>query len=406
MPSVLKNFAIWLMIFLAGFFVYSVSQGRILAAKKPSESLRWAPNYSLGLLKQNERVLGKGLTLEDAQDVKARSEKALKRAPLSHLPFVQLGEADTFINQEAVNKEMYLETKRRDGRNRRALRALVYIYLNEQNYKEAMRNLDTLLKLRGESKHIKVYQDVLTIISTDPATRNIIDTYLVEGPIWGHDYLKHQIAGMTPETTQTIKNSLNIYTNSIDEENMNNELHSSYMNNLLHIKKIDEAYQYWRSLSPELSTQGDYTVYNPNFNQRAELPPFNWSEMDEPKFFSEVDPSGGFYATFADSSVNVLTEQLLNLTPGSAYELEVDAEWSYRQRQGMFFWTVTCLPSNRTISGVNLDDGAKSNSGGSNVFQVPPHQCDHQSLRLIGKPGQYSQRIWSRTNSVNLKLVQ
>ena len=414
MPFALKNLIIWVAIILAGWFVYSVCQGRLLVSKNLEKSIQWLPNYSLGLLNQNERALGKSLTQQEIINIRARSVKALGKAPLAYLPFVQLGEAYGSLHDSSKVRTLFMETQKRNTRDRRALRAIANLDLQEENYEDGIRNLNTLLSLNATDEHSEAYYKALAILYTNPSGRLEIDKYLQERPDWGHRFLKNQITQMTENDFRHVEKSLKIFTAkdntdplSPKTQKFNTRLHNQYLQGLTSARKIDEAFDYWKVLFlSDEKNESDFIVNNPNFKNELSLPPFDWLEIDEAKYFSEIDYDGGLYASYNNNEANMLTEQLLRLAPGSLYKLNVDAEWTYKQRQGLFFWIVTCLSNNQTISGVTLDDAAKSTSGGSHTFLVPTAGCNHQSLRLIATPGQYSRRIWSRTNSVNIERAQ
>ena len=165
------------------------------------------------------------------------------------------------------------------------------------------------------------------------------------------------------------------------------------------------ALEYWKDLQGTVGDTNNYTVFNPTFEKRDEFAPFNWSVIDKRKYFSEIDQDGGLYASYGDSTARVLTEQILRLESGRDYKLDVNAEWSYKRRQGFFTWQVECFESSDIISEINMDETSKESSGGIINFTVPG-ECDFQILRLVAKPGQYSQRIWSRTKFVTITMLQ
>ena len=404
MNSYFRIFSTWLVIFLVGLKVYSASQGRIWVSENLETSLNWFPNYSEGLLNLNERILEENLNEKAVQKLKINSAKALKRAPLSYRPFLYLAEANVFWNQNDVARGLFLEANARNTRSRHALRGLSILSIKEQDYKVAVENLDVLLRLKGQQEHLDSYQQALTSLSPIPQAREAIDGLLSVRPPWGAKYLFNQIALMNERNFSDVSESLEIYTGSPDVNKREEKLNAAYLMKLKRMNKLEEAYRYWEEL---FGTQGQNAIlYNSEFEKSPALPPFNWIEIDRPKYFSEIDKEGGLYASFRDNEARALTEQLLRLKPGSFYRMSVDAEWSYRQRQGVFNWIITCLQNKTVISEVNLDDKAKKNSGGEHTFQVPVIGCSHQNIRLVAKAGQYSKRIWSRTNSVNLERVE
>jgi len=404
MNSYFRIFSTWLVIFLVGLKVYSVSQGRIWVSENLEKSLNWFPNYSEGLLNLNDRILEESLSEKSAEKIKQNSIQALKSAPLTYRPFLHLAEANVFRNENDEAQKLFLAAKARNSRNRRTLRALSNLSIKDQKFGEAVQNLDILLRLKGREQDFKSYQQALTSLSSNPQALKEIDHLLSQRPPWGARYLNNQMALMTAKNYLNIGHSLTTYTQKIDEKKSDKNLNAHYLNKLIRMNKFEEAYQFWEGLFG--SEKPNTLLYNTSFEKRTALPPYNWSEIDRLKYFSEIDQGGGLYASFSDNKTRTLTEQIVRLAPGSVYRMAVDAEWSYRQRQGMFFWVITCLQNGSVISGVNLDDQAKKNSGGEHTFQVPVDGCSHQNIRLVAKSGQYSKRIWSRTNSVNLERVE
>jgi len=406
MRQLFKNFLIWLGLFLIGFVIYSTSQGRIYALKDPKKALNWYPSYSETLLNLNDRLLSKGLKEENISQIKKQSIQALNKAPLSFRPFLHLGEASVARNINSNSKILFEETIRRNVRNRRGLRALVTLDVQAQNYSEAIGKLDTLLSLKGQEVALEDYHNTLLSLSDIEGVQKVINDYLRNRPVWARKYLLNRISGITESNFLDIGNSIQSFSRGTAQNANDDVIHKYYLRSLYRLRKIDEAYFYWVDLSEGSLSSKNYEVFNPNFEQRSELPPFNWLEVSMPKYFSEIDHDNGLYASFADNKVRVLTEQLLKLNSGESYRLKLNADWTYKQRQGMFFWTITCITSQAIIAGVNLDDDAKKESGGVMDFRIPLSGCEQQSVRLIATPGQYSQRIWSRTDLLDIIKIE
>lgn len=406
MSAALGRFLIWLPIFVGMFIISTVCLGRIAVDHDIDAAKRWYPSYSKVLLDNNEGLLKSDLTKQNAHDVQVNALSALRRAPLSYRPFVQMGIANLFFDEMSENRYLFEKTLERNRRNRLALNALVNIDVSEKNYTAAIQNLDVLLKLKGEKVAIDDYHNTLLFLSEDKEARDIIDQYLLKKPVWGKKFLNNRIGLMTDSNYLDVRRSLEFFTKSPSDTKGDRQLHTYFLKTLQRMQKIETAFEYWNTLNHGSNIKKQFTVFNPKFEKRDELAPFNWREFNKSKYFSELDQDGGLYASYADNTVRVLTEQILRLMPGQVYDLKIDANWSYRQRQGMFFWVLSCIPSDTIISGVNLDDSAKTNAGGQTVFQVPDQDCAAQTIRLVAKPGQYSQRIWSRTNSLDITLAQ
>jgi len=189
MRSALKIFFIWLPIFFIGMIVCAICYGRITVNENLAASQRWFPQYSVGLLNKNERLLRPNLSLHDSQEIHANAIQGLKKSPLSHRPYVHLGEVSVFMNDRSTSRVLFSEVMRRNSRNRRALRAMVNLDVHDKNFGAAIHNLDTLSRLQGKKERLDEYQEVLLFLSEDKEAIKQIDGYLAERPIWGRKFL-------------------------------------------------------------------------------------------------------------------------------------------------------------------------------------------------------------------------
>ena len=405
MKPALKLLSIWLPISLVGVLIYAICHVRINADKNLIISTKWSPKYSVALFNKNKKLLRPNLSSTDAKEIRANAIEGLIRAPLSHHPFVQMGEVNVYRNDLLGARALFSEVFKRNTRNRRALRVLVTLDIQKKNFKDAIQNLDILLKLKVSKNNRQEYHATLLGLSDNAQASKIIDDYLLARPNWGHKHVFDQIRSMSVSNFLKVGDSLKTYSSPQTRYTSDRQLHEFYLKRLQRMGKIDAAYTHWLSLI-QTPQKSDYIVFNPDFDYRKELPPFNWSLVDKQEYFSEIDRGGGLYASYGDSEINILTEQTLRLTAGQAYRLNINAEWIYRKRQGMFFWSISCLRDGAIISSVNLDETTKAQMGGHHDFQVPLEGCHVQSLRLSAKPGQYSERVWSRTKSVNITMLQ
>lgn len=404
MKRAIKLLFIWLFVSLVGVFTYSVCYGRLTADKNFDTSENWYSEYSVVFLNKNKRLLKPNLTPSEVKEIKDNAIQGLIKAPLSYLPFVQIGEANVYRNDLLTARTMFSEVFRRNTRNRRALRVMIALDIQKKDFKAAIRNLDILLRLKVNKKNKDEYHKVLLFLSENINASSIINDYLVDRPIWGHDHLLGQITSMTNNNFLKVGHSLEAFSTANSEYESDRKLRALYLKRLQIIGEVDAAYSYWLNLT-QTPEADNYTVFNPDFDKREELPPFNWSLADKQEYFSEIDQGEGLYASYGDSEIGILTEQTIRLKVGQTYRFKVKAEWTYRKRQGMFFWNISCLPDQSIISSINLDETTKAQLGGYHDFQVPLKGCHVQSLRLSAKPGQYSQRIWSRTKSVNVTML-
>lgn len=400
MRDIFKNVLIWGIIFFIGSVIYQVSSIRISVNKNVIQDKKWYPNYSLALFQDNEKYLSLNITQNQVNQVKENAVQGLKRAPLSHLPFLHVGMANVLFNGSENNRALFSEVLDRDGRNRRALRMLVHLDASKEDYKSVVSNLDKLLNLKGNKAVLDQYHDTLLYLSANEVALKIIDGYLSQRPKWGKAFLLNRIKKLTVDNFSNIGESIKAYSNNQIEKKILEE----YFANLIKLGLVEQAYDFWKSLAPASTADSSYLINNPEFQNMHDPAPFNWSTVMKRPYFSEIEPEGGLYASFDDTEKRVLSEQIINLKPGFVYRIAINGGWNYTRRQGLFFWSIKCLDNQAIIAKINFDELSKENLGGEYNFEVPETGCKFQSLRLSAEPGQYSQRIWSRTKSVNISL--
>ena len=409
MQVLLKRLLVFCFTLLLILVVLRVGWARVIVSDNPQKSLKYLPEYSEALLARSENIFGQikenVMSTEDAQGVRDRAQRALLRAPMNGTSFLHIALTDSIMSGTLVNREVFLEAKKRNIHNRRAIKSLIALDFAENNLPSVIRNLDVLVTLGGNS--IQTYKKSLAGIYALEQGREIIDGYLPRKPSWGPWVLSTNIANLKARNIDSMVTSMSKYTDSNYETKKLQILHKEFFEKLINLEAYERAYSVWNKMLAPRDRSSDYlnhSVFDYKFLGSIAPAPFNWSLLSTSKYFSEIIQEGGLYASFANPSVRVIAYQVLMLEPGKTYKLQTKARWAYKSRQGVFSWRVKCLPKTRkNLVDVVLGEENQPNEEIEIQFAIPRKNCAAQQISLIGVPGQYSKRIW--TEIEYLKII-
>ena len=208
-----------------------------------------------------------------------------------------------------------------------------------------MSSLDALITLGGDD--LPLYYDALVQISNNQQGRTIIDNYLGERPVWGTNVLFERMKKMSKADIPSILSSLNKFIIINVEKDWDRGLQEYFLQKLIALKSYEQAYMYWKkTVGMEEKPTKSY-LHDPNFSGSLSLPPFNWKIQRDSDHFAELKQGGGLYGSYAGNKQIILAYQISLLLAGNYY-FETDAQWSYRQREGVFLGVYTaCLCGNK-----------------------------------------------------------
>ncbi len=413
MRLILKLILVGLSVIICGIFVFKMCIARMVANSDPQQSLRYFPGYSKALFALNEIDLRAPPNATLGQNIQERSQLALPGAPISDLPFLYSAFGKSIVKGELAYRELFLAAKARNIHNKRALRGLVAIGYAKQDFPDVIENLDVLLRLGGRDHTL--YRDAMSSMAIDVQGNEIVNSYLQGRAVWGSRVLYEQIVKMGIYNIDLVSKSLSAYSKTsafsktMDETNaVDKELYEQFLEKLMQLKAYDQVYTYWLRKAGGQSAQPEFFIHDYSFKGSEVYLPFNWKLYSTEKLYAQFDDPEGLYASYADNFQGVLASQVLKLSPSQSYQLEIAAQWTYRQRQGFFSWNISCLPSNQIIAQLKLNDEVLVKGERSALlngeFQVPDEGCTLQKLQLLGSTGQYSQRIWAKTKYA--KIIQ
>lgn len=394
---------LWAFIFLISIFIVKICMGRIWAAKDITKSQSWYPNYSVSLLQEGNELLGAQMSRETAEKITKTARLALKKAPLSDTAFIQIGVTDAFKSNSTVDRAYFLAALNRNNRNRSALRVLMNIDIGAQAFDDALEKLDVLMRLSGGKTD--AYRNTLRAIGMTQDGRDKINAYLNQRVDWGRYFVLNQINSMTLQNQIEVAQSLNSFSTGEFVLMEDKVLHENFMRRLIGLGQYQEAFRHWTALNKMAGADvgGPKTIiFNPKFDTRLSPPPFNWIERELPKYYSSFSSGEGLTAVFNDDVTRSLTNQIIQLEAGNTHSLDVQADWSYRDDQGLFFWAINCLNDNEWFAQLELNSQTKPQRGGALSFQVPAENCDWQRISLFARPGRLSQHIRLKVSSVDI----
>ena len=380
--------------------------GRIWLDENIKKSQSWYPSYSASLLKQGQESLGPDLSGEAAKTVIENAKTALRRRPLSDAAFIQIGLSKAALDKTLVDPAYLSKALSRNNRNRLGLRFMLNVDLMKQNFDGAVEKLDILMRLSGGNADI--YRDVLRAISATQDGRDKIDSYLKTRVSWGRYFVLNQINALTLANKSEVAKSIESFSSGDFVLGEDRVLHENYMRRLVGLGAYEEASLHWTKLNDLAGINQNAevgAVFNGRFERLKSLPPFNWVERQQTQYYSELTDQDGLIAVFGDDKTRALTNQVIRLSAGQRYALTVDADWGYRENQGLFFWAINCLESGERLTQIELNQELKLTNGGEQNFEVPNKKCDWQRISLFAKPGRLAQHIRSSTRLVKITAL-
>lgn len=405
MSSKLKNRSvyaclIWALVFLLAAFTVKICLGRIWVETKPDKSQFWFKNYSITLFNLGSDALSAPDSLERHNYIVENAKLAMKKAPLSDVPFIQIGHSKVLQNDSYVDRDYFLIALSRNSRNRKALGMLLSADILQSNFSGAVEKLDVLMRLNGGDKD--QYMNALSGVAKTEEGRAKINTLLKRRSFWAKDFVINQINNMNLTNDNEVASSLNSYSSDAFILTNDKFMHERYMRRLIEQKKYEKAYQHYIRLNEKVEFKEVWTpdmLFNSNFKKFDSPSPFNWLERKQEKFYSEISEEG-YITVFNDEKPQMLTDQVLKLRGGESYTFQIDADWFYRKEQGMFVWSLRCLESGQLLLDFELGDKPLKPEGNRKLFDIPEAGCDWQRVSLIAKPGVIPHFIRAKTKSL------
>lgn len=373
------------------------------------------PNYSPALIlanqvalstfgtAENQRLIAEGKLVfsdADANAVKERAKRAFAAAPLTVGALSQIATADFLKTLIWSDRDLLRLVKSRNARDRQTLMALTSIDVRGGDFEALFENFDLRHRLQnlGESD-----LQIIKALSTLPDQRSLIENQLAAAPSWGEDYFRAVIPNWTEEEIVNNRKSLFIFLEAQDDDFVRQTLLRFYFQQLRRLNLYETALQDWADL-PEVKASGPKmgSVYNADFQTKSAPQPFNWRTYEPSLALAEIEPTGGLYASSSAPKRTLLAQQLTTAPTAQALRLEIEGKWQYRERQGHFFWRLSCMPARAPFYDIKMGDSARES--GLVTFDIPPlpEGCDYQDLQLYSEPSGFNQRVSLQLSRVDI----
>lgn len=377
---------------------------RILATVEPQQSLKYFPHYSKTLLQMNEAGLIETLDSDTANQIKMRAEIALRRSPLSELPFLHTALSQSLVSQKFVRRDLFELVKQRKIGSNRAIQSLLAINAAQNDLDGVMEHLDILVKIQGNISPTGL--DTLMQVAMRERGRVILNRYLEKESRWSEPFVEAQIANMQAQNIPYVSEFLFHFLKSGKSVEKSKKLQEKFFEKLVKLGMYEQAYAHWKRILLKAGADSQALIYDGDFLDNDGYAPFNWKVFRGKKFFAEINKGEGLYVSFGDNRERLLTQQVLRLAPGERFKFSANTRRTYLQRQGSFFWSFRCLPTQKVFAQTEIDGATRVKKMPANlisfIFTVPPEKCDAQLLQLRAKSGQYNKRIWAEIKSVEI----
>ena len=396
-----KKICIAVFAILVAWFVFNVCAARILVKNNPEKASKLFSSYSEALIAQNANLIkGRGF---DEKLIRSNAAKILKRAPLNDDAFLHLAMADYAATKSDLNLELLQTAKARNARNRTALANLFQYHFNNENFTNALSELEILYRLDPEKA--SQYLTVFGVIYTDPLGEKAIEERLTTAPVWGNYFLINQLNQITdPDKLLRQEKSVTGYTQAISDPDIARNLSERYIKKLVQAGLYSEAWNFWMLFQPAVRKKVKNRVsvlYNHDFTDWSAVAPFNWELFSTDEVISERNQNEGLFVSFNVGSPKIITRQYVLMPSSGTLRLILDSQLSFNQNQSTLECRLTCLPDRSQAYSVTLNEsGLISTLLIDNADSLK--DCPFAVFELWGIPGLYQKRISGSISSITL----
>lgn len=292
--------------------------------------------------------------------------KAARAAPLAAEPFLVRGVSAQTGGNVALAERAFRQAERRDPRSRAAHFFLADLYARSGRVGEGLRQIASLTRLvPGSRASMAPY---LAQFAKTPAAAPEVKALLRDEP-----ELAPILLGELAKDASNVELVLGL-ANGLEVPG-DQRWRIQIVNALVSAGQFGRAREVWSRLNGVAAPTG---LFDPKFEGREALPPFNWTFASGEGGVAEAR-DGRLEVVFYGRDNTVLAGQLLTLWPGR-YRLTMEVVGSAGLES--LLWRVTCFQAKRPIAEVPLDL-AGQNGALAAEFDVPSG-CPAQQFELIG----------------------
>lgn len=319
--------------------------------------------------------------------------------PLSFEPFFVAARAAEQKGDLARATALMEEVRRRRHSHPAARMQLMIYYTKAQRYREAMTEIDVVLRRNEELRPAMLPE--LTKLVADPRGRAALAEVLARGPTWSEDFFA--AAGRAKIATADARDLYERIRALRPNKNLMLERQLVLQSQAASGDYIG-ARQTWLAALPAAERGRNRLLFDGDFRGLKAPAPFGWTFRDGQAGRAEPARDGQRpyldVAYFGGQNVS-LAEQMLALPPGR-HTLRLIARSPNGIVSGKLFWRLTCLPGGNEIGTLDMGRASADNRRFAAAFAVPASGCPGQSLSLLAEPGDVATPIYLEIASMEI----
>lgn len=361
---------------LAGWRIVGSMQAERYAERDPGKALQWQPRQPAALATVAQQAL-------DAGGDDAAAETAaliLQQEPLRGVAYRIIAESTERQGNRELALQRYELAASRAPRDLKANAWLVGSYIDQGDYRQALRLVDRMLRVApGRTKETNEILKAIAPLAQNDQFADALVVILQENPPWRPTMMK--FLGAYPDAASYVMQGLS------DAGGLSAGEYAGWLDRLVSAGKWSEAYARWAGRAVK-ETGRLPLLYNGNFPYLPSNVGFDWRLKQIPGVIASFEPVAGIQGTavrfqFIDQRIpQAGLEQPLLLFPGHyrlAMRMRADA---LRGEIGMQ-WILTCAGKAGEIGRSEPVSGTFGWRHMALDFTVPADHCPGIWLRLV-----------------------
>lgn len=360
---------LWLalaVLLFAGWRVATLGLADHYARSNPERALFWRGDHPEALLARAEQLVGElgaggegGVVAAEAAptggaeglagEAGELARRALRADPLDGRPYRVLGQLAAREGNEARAAELFTLTARRAPRDRPAHIWLLGHHLRNNRPAEALRHLDTLLRIQPNL--FARFEPLLLALAGEPAAHAALADTLAKNPPWRGRFLALASSkGENAEAMAPLFEQLRRGPGGLADTEL-----GPWLDRLVREGRVGQAYLLWAGQLPKEKLTALGNVYNGGFEFEPSPVGFDWRFGRVPGARIErlgTEGTGGRLAlrvAFEDRRVPFAhVRQMLALPPGR-YRLALRAKADSLRTDRGLVWQLACVAGGKPL---------------------------------------------------------
>jgi tetratricopeptide (TPR) repeat protein len=350
-----------------------------LANHDPAAALAWRSDQKVALLAQAQARLAAG----DLNAVDSLARRALLADPSDGLGYRLMAETAVARGRPDEAFPLYRLASARSPRDLHSRAWLAARYLQAQDYRQVLAQIDTVLRIEPELD-VKVAPDLIRLAAV-PAAQTPLLQLLQRRPPWRSDFVIH-LSQRIPDIhlVAGLMERLRHGSAGLSDSEL-----SAWLDRLIHDRQWEMAYLTWAEQLPKEKQRTIGNVFDGGFDWLPSNGGFDWRVDRVPGAHTDrvetAGASNGYALRIAFDGQRVPfnhVRQMLALAPGD-YRLEGRARLDALDTDLGLIWQVECAQSGKKLAGTEPFLGNAPWRPFSLDFTVPAEDCGGQWLRLL-----------------------